>query len=783
MNDHYDALLTRFSTGNEPPLLMVVGLGQGELLEAMERRGMATRVLAIEPVPSILGELRARRDWTPWLETGRLTLLVGPGFSGATDAWKLLGKADVTPPMIVSPALEREYPDAVAGAKALARQIVLGAKSNEEARRQFAGRYLLNTLKNVVAVTSEGDVAALADAFAGVPALVIGAGPSLDRNLAEIRAVADRVLLIAVDTAARALIAGGVYPHIVVSVDPSEENARHLIGISSAEDIHLVTEASVDPGALAPFAGRTFTFKVSNHQPWPWLAGVDANRGSLRAWGSVLTTAFDLARVCGCGPIVFAGTDLAYTDGQLYSRNTVYEAEWQGLASNATRAAHFRQHLAKQKTVIESDITGTPTQTAPRFLQFRDWLVRQAPASGRVVNATGAGILHGGGIQQASLTSLKLAPLAPDAADIRGRLRRAWSATADAAAGRRARVRAGLSARSSLPFDTWLEFAGASVERADVERVLDLADRQLSKVAPRDPAGYLAMLQDWYNERVVSLDDGRAMMHADYDYARTQAPAGQSHVLLDFLQRTYAVDTHATVHGTLLAASSIRGDVRALDVGCGLGRGMEPLAGVGIRVDGVDISARILDLARQNPKLSGSQFFTSRGNDCGDAPEHAYDLAYSQFCLQHIPARSIRSQILAAMARALRPGGVVSVLFHFYGSHRVESVPAPHVGWGADNFDAAGGNGVTDVWVTPDVLPQVLEDFSRHFVDVRLQFVDFARDASLIIEPDGAWFSHLIVSGSTRPELAARVYAPVQKPGNVASQPAGLELPLESVSS
>ena len=92
MNDHYDALLTRFSTGNEPPLLMVVGLGQGELLEAMERRGMSTRVLAIEPVPSILGELRARRDWTPWLETGRLTLLVGPGFSGATDAWKLLGK-------------------------------------------------------------------------------------------------------------------------------------------------------------------------------------------------------------------------------------------------------------------------------------------------------------------------------------------------------------------------------------------------------------------------------------------------------------------------------------------------------------------------------------------------------------------------------------------------------------------------------------------------------------------------------------------------------------------
>ena len=359
----------------------------------------------------------------------------------------------------------------MAGAKALARQIVLGAKSNEEARRQFAGRYLLNTLKNVVAVTSEGDVAALTNAFFGVPALVIGAGPLLDRNLAEIRAVADRVLLIAVDTAARALIAGGIAPHIVVSVDPSEENARHLIGISSAEDIHLVTEASVDPGALAPFAGRTFTFKVSNHQPGRALA-VSTPTAVALAWGSVLHYRVDLASVVRLRPDWCCRNRPRRHRRRADSLNTVYERSG-GAASNATRAEHFRQHLAKQKTVIEPDITGTPTQTAPRFLQFRDWLVRQAPASGRVVNATGAGILHGGGIQQASLTSLKLAPLAPDEADIRGRLRRAWSATADAAPGCRARVRAGLSARSSLPFDAWLEFAGPSVERADVERVLD----------------------------------------------------------------------------------------------------------------------------------------------------------------------------------------------------------------------------------------------------------------------------------------------------------------------
>ena len=48
----------------------------------------------------------------------------------------------------------------------------------------------------------------------------------------------------------------------------------------------------------------------------------------MRAWGSVLTTAYDLAVKLGCDPIVFIGADLAYTDAQPYCRGTVYEENW-----------------------------------------------------------------------------------------------------------------------------------------------------------------------------------------------------------------------------------------------------------------------------------------------------------------------------------------------------------------------------------------------------------------------------------------------------------------------
>src|SRR5262249_61335613 len=128
----------------------------------------------------------------------------------------------------------------------------------------------------------------------------------------------------------------------------------------------------------------------------PWLQELGIQPARLRAWGSVLTTAFDLALQMGCDPIVFAGADLAYTEGLLYCRNTVYEPEWKHLTTNAERAAAYRDHLSEIPTLMTSDVCGEPVLTAPHFLQFRDWLVSAASAGGTGgVNGTGPGIPAG----------------------------------------------------------------------------------------------------------------------------------------------------------------------------------------------------------------------------------------------------------------------------------------------------------------------------------------------------------------------------------------------------
>src|SRR5262245_8545040 len=421
-------LLDRLMAGAEPPLLVLIGAGLGHLLDAIEERSRTMKVLAIEPEPALTRLMLARREWTSWLASGRLTLLVGPDFAGAADAWRLVAPGGRTPPTFALPVLEKVAPIALTRAKHVAAQIVAGAKANDEARKRFAGRYLLNTLANLPVILAEGDTAALRSSCAGLPAVVVAAGPSLDRNLAELRAAADRVLVIAVDTAARPLLAAGIRPQLVVAVDPSELNARHLRQLPDVRGMWLVAEGSLDPAVLAQFAGRTFTFRVSQHHPWPWLASHDASRGSLQAWGSVLTTAFDLALHVGADPVAFVGADLAYTDGQLYCRNTVYETDWRHLTTLEERADAFRDYIRTQGESTEQGVAGESALTAPRFLHFRDWLVsRSHTASARIVNATGRGILRGGRIEQTSLASLAL-PTVPGLGEhIRRTLHQAWA--------------------------------------------------------------------------------------------------------------------------------------------------------------------------------------------------------------------------------------------------------------------------------------------------------------------------------------------------------------------
>ncbi len=476
------------STG-APDVIVAIGLALGFLADALERRGWRGRLLAIEPLPETAGPMLGRRDWRAWIEDDRFRVLIGPDYAGAADCWRWFSDTASTVPVVVHPVIGRIRPDAVAAGDAVLQRIRFDAGSNAEARRKHGPRYLLNTLRNLPAVASQPDVSALRNAARGLPVINVAAGPSLDSSLPFLQRLQGRAVCIAVDTALRPLLGAGIQPHAVVAVDPSEANGRHLTELPPCPDTFLVREGSLDPFAVATFAGRTFFFSVADHHPWPWLRTAGVQGGRLRAWGSVLTSAFDLALVIGADPIFFVGADLSYPEDRPYCRGVTFEEDWRRRERWGTPLVEqWHEAVGQWKAVEETGVTGAPVRTAPHLVTFRDWLVEQIGRENRrIVNAGGAGILRGPGIEQMAPSGLERALDGLNAAAAHP-FRERYERRDPGSAARATRDLARSAAASSTPpaiVAEWRDFAPDLTVEGVVDALAEAARRFASDAAGR----------------------------------------------------------------------------------------------------------------------------------------------------------------------------------------------------------------------------------------------------------------------------------------------------------
>lgn len=122
-----------------------------------------------------------------------------------------------------------------------------------------------------------------------------------------------------------------------------------------------------------------------------------------------------------------------------------------------------------------------------------------------------------------------------------------------------------------------------------------------------------------------------------------------------------AVETVATLEGELarLAPSPIS-QRRALEIGCGPGRLMLPMSRHFGEIHGVDISERMVALARERLKgIPQARVHVTPNSDLAMFPEAFFDFVYSYTVFQHIPSRDVVLNYLRESRRVLKPGGIL----------------------------------------------------------------------------------------------------------------------------
>jgi len=201
------------------------------------------------------------------------------------------------------------------------RNIYLSENSKDARYGEWSKNVLLNLPKHI----ENPDLMPLIRKVSGVPAVVCSAGPSLSKNIKLLKKLQDKVVIICVNTAYKALLANGITPHFVATIE--SYNVAAMFKGLDVKDTNLISPLVAHPSLQdLPFS-RHLTYSHAPSFYNEWSAAKLNDKVHIDIGGSVACSAFATAYMLGANPIILIGQDLAFTDGKMYSAGTKYEKE------------------------------------------------------------------------------------------------------------------------------------------------------------------------------------------------------------------------------------------------------------------------------------------------------------------------------------------------------------------------------------------------------------------------------------------------------------------------
>ena len=186
----------------------------------------------------------------------------------------------------------------------------------------FRSSPLRNFGRNIHLWQKSINASSLFNTFRGCPAVIVAAGPSLEKEIEHLKGLDSRALILAGGSSVNALLQAGIMPHMAASVDPN-----------SMQYIRL---RQIQPFCLPLFYRSRALYEalMYQHGPLVYLRGGDGYPivewfehelgmcGKILDGGhSVSNMLIDIAHAVGCRPIIMVGYDLAYTGGARYARS------------------------------------------------------------------------------------------------------------------------------------------------------------------------------------------------------------------------------------------------------------------------------------------------------------------------------------------------------------------------------------------------------------------------------------------------------------------------------
>ncbi len=382
--------------------VVLAGFGLGYHLKALiETFGEEIVIVVSEPDLVTIKTAFEHTDFSKELGLGHVVILTEMGKQtlhqglGHHSTMLMLGTFFAVPPVARDHNAEfhTQCRQAVMDYAAFAKMSLLTLVRN-------AGITCRNISNNLPTYVSTPPADILRGRFAGCPAILVAAGPSLAKNVDQLRGLQDKAVIIAAQTTLRLLLSHGIRPHFVTSLDFSEMSRQFFENVDIPDNLVLVAEPKASWHVIDTFRGSPAmagnrVILLDNEFAHQCVGDALGKRTPIEAGATVMHLAFYLAQWLGCDPIVFIGQDLGFGGHCYYAPGVAMHRSWwseMGRFSTLemkewTRIVRHREILRKVKDIHGGEIY-TDEQMFTYLVQFeRDF----AKCAAKIIDATEGG--------------------------------------------------------------------------------------------------------------------------------------------------------------------------------------------------------------------------------------------------------------------------------------------------------------------------------------------------------------------------------------------------------
>jgi hypothetical protein len=253
---------------------------------------------------------------------------------------------------------------------------------------RFGGAFFINYYQNMLKLPGSVLGNRFFKQYEGVPAIICGAGPSLEKNATVLKGLQDKALIFAGGSAMNVLNAAGFQPHFGAGIDPNPAQLERLSTNQAYEVPYFYRNRMFHEAFMTIRGPRLYVTGSGGYDIAEYFEEKLGIEGEpIEEGHNVVNFCLEVAYAMGCNPIIFAGMDLAFTGLKAYAPGVVED-----VSMDSNRVIDDDED--DSKTLLWKDVGGEPIYTLWKWVAEADWIGNFAKEHRDVtiVNATEGGI-------------------------------------------------------------------------------------------------------------------------------------------------------------------------------------------------------------------------------------------------------------------------------------------------------------------------------------------------------------------------------------------------------